>query len=137
MPDDDEQHDALTAFQLARRKGYRFSEQRWLESLKGERGERGEKGDRGDRGPRGLNGDPGLHGRDGRDGINGKDGLNGIDGIDGALPPPVRWKGTFERDAQRLVKKIRLKADDGVEWDGNVSRDNFGAMSEVEFVPIK
>jgi hypothetical protein len=133
MPDE---HDALTAFQLARRKGYRFSEQRWLESLKGERGDRGEKGERGDRGPRGLNGQNGKDGRSGRDGINGKDGRNGVDGQDGTLPAPIPWKATFERDANRLTKRMHIKAADGAAWTGNVLRDPFGAIAEVEFVPV-
>ena len=129
----DDEPDALTAFQIARRKGYRFSEQRWLESLKGERGERGEKGDRGDRGPRGFAGENGINGRDGRDGIDGK---NGVDGQDGRLPDPIPWTAVFERDANRLATKLHVKSADGAAWTGNVMRDPFGTIAEVEFIPV-
>lgn len=131
MPDEDI-GDALTAYQLARRRGYRFSEQRWLESLRGDPGPRGEKGERGERGPRGLPGEPGRPGRDGRDGI---DGRNGIDGLPAQLPPAVRWKATFVRDDDRWVKQIRMRSEDGAAWDGNVSRDRDGMVNEIEFVP--
>lgn len=141
MPD--EQHDALTAFQIARRRGYRFSEQRWLESLKGERGEKGDKGDRGDRGPRGLDG------KDGRDAPpvgdlvsqvlalvpTPKNGVDGRDGQDGELPAPVPWKATFERGPNRLTSRLLLKSAEGESWVGNVMRDPFGSIAEVEFVP--
>ena len=136
MSDDDQPNDALTAFQLARRKGYRFSEQRWLESLKGDRGEPGVKGDRGERGPRGLPGENGIdgrHGRDGSDGINGKDGRNGADGT---LPDPVPWSAKFERGMNRLTNKVRMRSADGDEWVGNVQRDLYGDVAVIEFVPV-
>ena len=136
MSDDDQPDDALTAFQLARRKGYRFSEQRWLESLKGDRGDRGEKGDRGERGPRGLNGQNGIDGRHGRDGSNGIDGKAGRDGQDGTLPDPVPWTVAFERDLHRRTTTLRLKSADGDAWTGNVHRDLYGDIDEVEFVPL-
>lgn len=134
MTEDDT--DALTAFQLARRRGYRYSEQRWLESLRGEPGPRGEKGDRGERGPRGFAGERGVDGRDGRDGRDGIDGKNGADGVDGTLPDPVPWKATFDRGPNRLTRSIRIVSADGVAWKADVQRDPTGLIAEVQFSPV-
>ena len=126
-----------TAYQIARRHGYRFSEEQWLKSLQGPAG-KGEKGERGDRGPRGLNGADGKDGRDGRDGADGINGKDGRDGVDGELPLPEPWKGRVERDpVTKLANKVHIKSTSGEAWEGRFTRPHQHApFDEFEFVPV-
>lgn len=123
-----------SAYEIARRHGYRFSEEQWLKSL-GRAGDKGPRGERGDRGPRGLPGADGRNGIDGRDGRNGIDGKDGLNGLNGVLPEPVPWTGIWERDMNRMTTRIRVKSVQGA-WDAVITRDPTQAIQEVEFIPV-
>ena len=124
-----------SAYEIARARGYRFSEEQWLKSLRGQPGAPGEKGDRGERGPRGFDGAHGRNGVDGKDGRDGIDGKAGTDGRDGALPEPVPWTAKFERGINRLTQTIRIKSAQGERWRADVLRDATGIIDEVQFIP--
>lgn len=126
-----------TAYEIARRHGYRFSEEQWLKSLQGA-GTPGTKGERGERGPRGLPGTDGKQGRDGQDGRDGIDGKNGLNGRDGAMPDPVPWTATIERDPQtKLAKAARILSSEGDRWEAQIVRAHPSApFDEVRFVPL-
>jgi hypothetical protein len=123
---DEEVEAGESAYQVARRNGYRFSEARWLQSLQGAHGKDGAQG------PRGEQGIPGPQGPPGRDGVDGRDGL---DGEPGELPAPVPWTATFERDASRQVVRMRIQSADGQRWKAVVRRDAMGMVQDVSITP--
>lgn len=127
--------DALSAYQIARLHGFRFSEKRWLESLKGERGPRGEDGQQGERGPRGLRGEAGLPGKDGDCGDRGERGERGLPGLDAHVPDRVPAVATFERNAQNLTTLVRVSSENG-NWHLKPERNQQGFMTTVDIIPV-
>lgn len=76
--------DGLSAYQIARKRGFAGTQDEWLLSLRGKEGAKGEKGEKGERG---LVGPPGIDGRDGIDGEQGQAGIRGEKGERGERGP--------------------------------------------------
>ena len=77
-PAGDRGADGLSAYEIAKEKGFSGTQQEWITSLKGEKGADGEKGEKGDAGPVGPQGPQGIPGEKGQDGVIGKDGTPGV-----------------------------------------------------------
>lgn len=93
--------DGLSAYELARAKGFPGTLDEWLASLKGKDGRDGEPGQSGRDGLDGKDGAPGADGRDGRDGKDGAPGPRGARGPagkDASPPAAVPWMASFERE---------------------------------------
>lgn len=80
---------ADSAYDIARRRGFRGSEADWLASLRGLQGEAGETGPAGPPGPQGEPGPQGAPGEPGPQGPRGVPGPPGKDGLEGPPGPPA------------------------------------------------
>lgn len=112
--------DGLSAYEIARAKGYRGTVAAWLDSLKGPPGRDGKDGADVDPAevqslveravaeiPRPRDGSDGRNGNDGERGLKGDQGAPGAD----AKPVPlVPWLADYERDPETdLTQKVTLK----------------------------
>lgn len=105
--------DGLSAFEIARAKGFVGDEAAWLASLVGPRGEKGDKGEDG----RSVDPaevlvavaqavaliPPAKEGEPGPPGPRGERGLPGKDGQPAELPPLVPWRANYQRDPETLL----------------------------------
>lgn len=145
--------DGLSAYEIARAKGFNGTAQEWLASLKGEPGRDGKDG---------ISVEPaevralveravaeiprpqdGTNGRDGKDGKNGSRGLKGDTGpagADASQPPRVPWQALFTRDEdteQTLEVNLQPQADSGLRpWKLIPIRPDGRLMSAVGIYPM-
>jgi hypothetical protein len=61
-----------------------------------------------------------------------------VEMVEGAMPEVQNWEATFERDGNRMVKKIALTGSAGDRWTGEVERDpGFNTISKVKFAQVR
>lgn len=146
MPQPRDGLDGLSAFEIARLRGFQGTDAEWLESLKGEPGRDGADGEPGKSVDpaevdalvrRAVEAIPRP-----RDGINGQDGKRGEKGEpgDNAKPPPaVPYVATFTRDPETqrtLSMYVEPKSGNGQAWSVIPRPGRDGVWAEVEINPL-
>jgi hypothetical protein len=129
--------DGLSAYEIAKAKGFKGTADEWLESLRGAPGRDGVDGIDGKEGLPGPRGEPGPPGRDGRDGRDGIDGKDGRDGKDATRAPAVTHEAQFTRDdeGQTVLMTVAPKSGRGQRWNVIPVRVN-GYMESADIVPV-
>lgn len=143
------EHDGLpgeSAFDIARREGFRGTRAEWLASLRGVPGDPGPIGPSGPEGPRGEIGPEGPRGRDGLDGERGKDGAmgprgprgpRGLPGKDAQAAVDLPWQVVFEWDGNQVISAFVIPSASGLRtWRVSPLRDPNGRMTGASLEPM-